>query len=97
MNKNGQYPRRPTQSGTVPLFVEQFQKKWNWSTFCEKMWNCSTFFGLRDPKTEQLYEKVEKVLKAGHSSTKCGAAPINGSISPCLILLFTFYLFLKTA
>ena len=30
----GQYPRRPTQSGTVPLFVEQFQFLWNSSTVC---------------------------------------------------------------
>ena len=27
-----QYPRRPTQSGTVPLFVEQFHFLWNSST-----------------------------------------------------------------
>ena len=38
------------------------------------MWNCSTFFGSCDLKAEQLYEKVEQVLKAGHSSTKCGTA-----------------------
>jgi hypothetical protein len=59
-----QYPRRPTQSGTVPHFVKQFQKKWN----------CSKFSGSPDSEAEQLYEKVEQVLKAGHSSTKCGTA-----------------------
>jgi hypothetical protein len=32
-HREGQYLRRPTQSGTVPLFVEQFQKKWSCSTF----------------------------------------------------------------
>ena len=29
-----QYPRRPTQGGIVPLFMEQFHKKWNSSTIC---------------------------------------------------------------
>ena len=38
------------------------------------LWNSSTFFRSCDPKVEQLYKKVEQVLKAGHSSTKCGTA-----------------------
>jgi hypothetical protein len=41
------------------------------------MWNCFTFFGSVDPKAEQLYEKVELILKAGYSSTKFGTA-MNG-------------------
>jgi hypothetical protein len=38
------------------------------------LWNSSTFFRSCDPEAEQLYKKVEQVLKAGHSSTKCGTA-----------------------
>ena len=36
--KTGQYPRRPTQSGTVPLFMEWFHNLWN---SVPKMWNSS--------------------------------------------------------
>ena len=63
--KKGQYPRRLTQSGTVPLFVEQFYKKWNSSTIC----------GTVSQKCGTAPQKVEQVLKSGHCSTNCGTAP----------------------
>jgi hypothetical protein len=54
--------------------VEQFQKSGTVPLFKGKKWNCFTFFGSRDSKAEQLYEKVKLVLKAGDSSAKCGTA-----------------------
>ena len=48
----GQYPRRPTQSGTVPLFVEQFHFLWKSSKIC----------GTASQKCGTAPQKVEQVL-----------------------------------
>ena len=61
----GQYPRRPTQSGTVPLFVEQFHNLWN---SVPKMWNSSPKSGT-GPEIGSLFHKL------WNSSTICGTAP----------------------
>ena len=70
-NKFRQYPRRPTQSGTVPLFVEQFHFLWNSSTFCgtasqkcgtapQKKWN-------RFCKRVSIQENCGSEGQIGHS------------------------------
>ena len=62
---NGQYSRRPTQSGTVPLFMEQFQFLWN---SVPKMWNSSTKSGT-GAESGSLFHKLRE------NSTICRTAP----------------------
>jgi hypothetical protein len=52
-----QYPRRSTQSGTVPLLLELFHKKWNCSTLCRSSWILS------------LYQRIS----IGYNITKTGS------------------------
>ena len=60
--KIGQYPRRPTQSGTVPLFVEQRPKKCGTAPQKVKQvlkaGHCSTNCGTVSQFVKQLLLKV---------------------------------------
>ena len=60
-----QYPRRPTQSGTVPNFVEQLHNFWN---SVPKIWNSS-------PKSGTGAECGSLFHNLWNSSTICGTAP----------------------
>ena len=69
-----QYPRRPTQSGTVPLFVEQFHNLWNSSTICG---TASQKCGTAPKKSGTSAESGSLFHKLWNSSTNCGTAPIS--------------------
>ena len=68
-----QHPRRPTQSGTVPLFVEQFHFLWNSSTFCgtvpqfveqfHNLWNSVAKMWNSIPKVVQRPKKWNRSCK----------------------------------
>ena len=67
----GQCPRRPTQSGTVPLFVEQFYKSGTVPQFMEQC-----------PKTVEQLPKIGTCAEIGsllhelwNNSTTCGTVP----------------------
>ena len=77
-SKIGQYPRRPTQSETVPPFVEQFHNSW---IGVPKMWNSSSKSGTGAESGSLFHKLRNNSTIYGTAPPKSGTGTINSDES----------------